>query len=74
MAWDQQLVELRRCDSRGCTPVEAVAFESGAFVNVSAPANGYLARFSVSETMDFVEVATLMLQTFVSHGRCGRGA
>lgn len=75
-------VVIRRCDSQGCTPVTVTSSTSGAFLNVwrLAP-GGYMLKFANWETDDallgpageFVEIATLWLDTFVSYGRCPFG-
>jgi hypothetical protein len=74
---DEPVVAVRRCDGKGCTPIDVVSAPSGIFVNVWKPDGGYLLKLVADETplMDagrgeFVEVATAMLTTIVSYGQC----
>ena len=70
-------LQIRRCDDTGCTPATVRAAASGVFVNVWKADGGYMLKVA-SETQepavihrgDFVDVATLMLTSIVSHGRC----
>lgn len=70
-------VQVRRCDAGGCTPVNVTSSLSGAFLNVWKQDGGYMLKF-VTVSLDlievragqFVEVATSMLGTFISYGRC----
>jgi hypothetical protein len=71
-------VVIHRCDSNGCTPVEATSAPSGVFLNVSAIGGGYILKLFDSAPVyaldykpgEFVEVATSFLTTFISYGRC----
>ncbi len=74
---DEPPVQVRRCDAGGCTPVNVTSSLSGAFLNVWKQDGGYMLKF-VTVSLDlievragqFVEVATSMLGTFISYGRC----
>ena len=63
------IVQIRRCDSRGCTPVQTIPVMSGVFLNLVAPANGYLLKVNMT-TVEFVEMATLMLDVYGGRGAC----
>ena len=70
-------VVIRRCDSKGCTPVRVASNISGAFLTTWSN-RGYMLKFANWETDEvllgpaggFVEIATLWLDTFVSYGHC----
>lgn len=70
------LPTIRRCDAKGCTPLEVTAWPSGAFVNLTQPAGAYFVKLSTVDLGkdlrpgDFVEVASLMLGTVTYFGRC----
>jgi hypothetical protein len=71
-------LEIRRCDSDGCTPVSVVVRWDGAFLDISGPSNGYMAKIyhyrpnelSSYRTGDFVEIATVGLLVEISYGHC----
>ncbi len=71
-------VVVRRCDSKGCTPVAVTSSASGAFLNVWKRDGGYMLKFVNRETDnpllgpagEFVEIATLFLTTLVGYGQC----
>ncbi len=66
-------VVIRRCDSKGCTPVTVTSSTSGAFLNVWRRAGGYMLKFANWEEDDallgpageFVEIATIWLNALV---------
>ncbi len=70
------LPAIRRCDTKGCTPVEVTASLGGAFVNVTQPSAAYFLKLSTVDMGtglrlgDFVEVASLMLGTVTYFGSC----
>jgi hypothetical protein len=74
----EPVVSVRRCDRKRCSSVEVVSAKSGAFLNVWKPDGGYMLRFvydaeglvPAARRGDFVEVATALLTTYVSYGRC----
>ncbi len=70
-------VTIRRCDKKGCTPVEVNAAPSGGFINVWKLDGGYMLKLvaggAAGDAGDFVEVATLWTQVFVSYGTCAWG-
>jgi len=71
-------VWVRRCDDRGCTPVEITTAASAGFLTLSAETGGYLMKVYAGnpikevelQTGDFTEVVTSMLMTYVGYGRC----
>lgn len=67
-------VTIRRCDQNGCTPVAVNAAVSGGFINVWKLDGGYMLKLAVGgaagDPGDFVEIATLWTQAFVSYGNC----
>lgn len=71
----QPLPQIRRCDDRGCTPLEVTAVPSGMFINVSSTGGGYYLKI-VENGMDqvkrgmFVESATIFLATVTYWGSC----
>lgn len=74
---DEPVVAVRRCDGKGCTPIDVVSAPSGIFLNVWTADGGYMLKFVAEEVPlmdarrgDFVEVTTAMLTTIVSHGQC----
>ena len=74
---NEPVVTVRRCDAKGCTPIDVVSASSGVFLNVWKPDGGYMLKFVAHEVPlmdarrgDFVEVATAMLTTIVSYGQC----
>ena len=66
---DTEQLTLARCDRKGCDRYKAIFATSGAFINISLPQNGMLAKISLIDSK-FVEVATVMTAVFVSHGQC----
>lgn len=74
ITFDEPPVTIRRCDSKGCTPVRVNSEMSGAYLNVWQRGGGYMLKFvdweAAGEPGEFVEVATLGLATFVSRGKC----
>lgn len=70
-----EVVEIRRCDNQGCSPVIALAVASGLYANLGAPDKGYLLKIATSRTPleaqgTFVEMATLGLSAFLGYGKC----
>jgi hypothetical protein len=71
-----RLPTIRRCDSKGCTPVVVRASLGGAFVNVTQYDGSYFLKLSTvdldAETRagDFVEVASQFLGTLTYFGSC----
>lgn len=69
------LPQIRRCDDRGCTPLEVTAVPSGMFINISSTGGGYYLKI-VANGMDqvkrgmFVESATVFLTTVTYWGSC----
>ena len=67
---------VRRCDGKGCTPVDVTSRIDGAYLHLSAPGNGYLATFLTLDSAllgrrgDFVEVGTFLLGVEVTYGHC----
>jgi hypothetical protein len=73
----EEPIKIRRCDAKGCTPVSIASAASGAFLNLWKVEGGYLLKIvevpvdiSGLRRGEFVEVATAMLTTIVSYGRC----
>jgi hypothetical protein len=70
------LPNIRRCDSKGCTPVAVRAALSGAFVNISQADGAYFMKVSTVDVGpelqrgDFVEVASQLLATLTYFGKC----
>lgn len=70
-------VTIRRCDSKGCTPVRVASSVSGAFLNTWS-SRGYMVKFAnwekdsplLGPAGTFVEIATLSLGTLVGYGQC----
>lgn len=71
-----ELPNIRRCDSKGCTPVAVRAALSGAFVNISQADGAYFMKVSTVDvgqdlqSGDFVEVAAQLLSTLTYFGKC----
>ena len=71
-----QLPTIRRCDSKGCSPVVVRASLSGAFVNISQFDGAYFLKIGTvdlgpgSRVGDFVEVASTFLNTITYFGSC----
>ena len=68
---------VRRCDDKGCTPVNVQAAPSGVFHNLASAPGGYLLKLALLTVElvdvkkgDFVEIATQNLGSFVGYGRC----
>ncbi len=67
---------IRRCDSKGCSPVVVRASRSGAFVNVSQFDGAYFLKVGTVDLTpdarlgDFVEVASTFLSTITYFGSC----
>lgn len=67
--------QIRRCDARGCSPIDVTAVPSGMFVNISSTGGGYYLKI-VTQGMDqvkrgmFVESATSFLATVTYWGAC----
>ncbi len=70
------LPTIRRCDSKGCSPVVVRAEQSGAFTNIAQHGGAYfikIATITVGEGLragDFVEVASQFLATITYFGAC----
>ena len=77
MAADQAL-QVRRCDAKGCTPVDVVAIQAGDyFVNLVGPASSFLMRVSVADEPitdlragEFAETAYSLRIGYTGFGRC----
>lgn len=77
MAADQAL-QVRRCDAKGCTPVDVVAIQAGDYlVNLVGPASSFLMRVSVADEPitglragEFAETAYLLRTGYMGSGRC----
>lgn len=57
-----------RCDSSGCDTYQARFFQSGNFLLIEVTGRGLFAK--ISESMGFLESASLGLGVLVSHGQC----
>jgi len=71
-----ELPTIRRCDSKGCSPITVRASLSGAFVNITQQDGAYFMRIATVDvddgfrSGDFVEVASIMLATITYYGSC----
>ena len=69
-------IEVRRCDSQGCTPVSVSASASGIFINLVSRVGGFSMKLVGSDDIgkqgDFIEVATLFLDAYVGYGHCAQ--
>lgn len=72
-----ELPEIRRCDAKGCSPVQIVPTEYPASMRLSSMGGGYFFSITTSnlELMEakrgqFVEVTSLFGIIFVSYGTC----
>jgi hypothetical protein len=71
-----QFPTIRRCDSKGCSPVTVRASVSGAFVNISQFDGAFFVKIGTvdlgpgSRVGDFVEVASTFLSTITYFGSC----
>lgn len=68
---------VRRCDDKGCTPVDVQVAPSGMFHNLASVRAGYLLKLALLtvELVDvkkgnFVEIATQNLDSYINYGRC----
>jgi hypothetical protein len=62
--------QLSRCDRTGCETHDALAQESGEFINIQAvQPRGVLLKVSL-KTNDFVEIATIGMTSYLSSGKC----
>ena len=66
--WKPKEQKIGRCNSSSCDYYKVVVSHSGAFTNISLPANGMLVR--IGEDGMYTEVVTLGLMTIVYNGRC----
>lgn len=74
---DLSATEIRRCDSKGCSAINAVANTAGAFMNAGNVERGFQLKVAVLAAAvaelkagDFVETVTTMLTVLVGHGTC----
>lgn len=65
---DLQSGTMSRCDANGCDKHPVDMMRSGAFMNISIPGRGTIAK--LSDLGDFMEVATLGNTALISFGRC----
>jgi hypothetical protein len=70
------LPQIRRCDAKGCTPVEVTAIRSGMFINVGSTSGGHYLKIADLTMGDlkkgmFIESATLFLGAVTYWGSCG---
>lgn len=74
----ERAVQVRRCDAKGCTPVDVVAVQAGDyFINLVGPTSSFLLRVSVADEPitglragDFAETAYSLLTSYMGFGRC----
>ena len=57
-----------RCDPRGCDTYDATLSQSGVFETVEVPTRALIAR--IGPNGEFLEVATLGTDAYISHGSC----
>ena len=74
----ENLLTVRRCDEIGCTPVTVIPKREGIFLNMTSAEGGYLLKLMAIDVTpkllvrhgDFVEIATLFLDVWISYGNC----
>jgi hypothetical protein len=73
-------LQVRRCDARGCTPIDVSLSRDGIYLNAAAPEREYMLKLTTLDAPalgvrrgDFVEVASLFLSVYVWHGHCPTG-
>lgn len=65
---DQSSGTYARCDRNGCDTYPAKFTQSGEFLSIEVPGRAMLARVGPANT--FLEVVTLGLGAYVTHGTC----
>lgn len=65
---DQSSGTYARCDRNGCDTYPAKFTSSGEFLSVEVPGRAMLAR--IGPTNSFLEVVTLGLGAYITHGTC----
>lgn len=71
-------VQVRRCDAKGCGPVDVVVVQAGDyFMNLVGPTASFLMRIAVADepvtglrTGEFSETAYLLRTSYMGFGRC----
>lgn len=63
---------LSRCDEKGCDHYQMKIHESGLYLILDIADHGLLAKMA-RDGSSFVEIATHMTDSYVSHGKCDLG-
>jgi hypothetical protein len=69
------LPQIRRCDAKGCSPIEVTAVQSGMFINVGSTSGGHYLKIADLAMGDlkkgmFIESATMFLGAVTYWGSC----
>lgn len=74
---DDDLPEIRSCDSLGCVAIRVRAVRVGAFINLVNPKGTYVVRMAASDLEfmkikrgEFMEMSVTYLGPYVSFGHC----